>query len=354
MRILLAAPTFGVHGGIEAFVLALADWLVRNTTHEVRVCFKLVGGCKPTAQLESRCRGLNLDFLFVGRGSLTLLRCLAWSDVVHGNNCSPDIVVPAKLLGKPVVLTVHNWFRGNSGMQNRLWLLCNRIVERRLYNSTFVWKTWEPAKRLQGSELMPTVSHLPKQQAAFEQRAGFCFVARLIANKGMEQLVEAYERADLDKQLWPLTIAGDGPLRQWLKDRIAERQILGIRTLGFIPEEDKYQLIAHSKWLVAPANTREDMGLTPIEARSVAVPAIVTRDGGLPESAGESALLCEPGDVQGLTNVLEYAAAMSESEYRRRAESAKQSLQGYLRPLSEYPQIYTAVTHQSEGVHDLR
>src|SRR5262245_14071439 len=144
MRILLAAPTFGVHGGIEAFVMALADWLEGNTLHEVRVCFKVVGDRAVSAELAGRCRELNLNHRFVRRGSAALLANIRWADVVHGNTCSPDIALYTKLAGKPLVLTVHNWFRGKQGLRNRLWLLCNRLADWRTYNSRFVLDTWEP------------------------------------------------------------------------------------------------------------------------------------------------------------------------------------------------------------------
>lgn len=332
-----------MHGGIEAFVLALADWLRTNTRHQVRVCFKLVAGSAPSQQLEADCRDLELDYHFVGRGSIALLRNVRWSDVVHGNNCSPDITFAARLLGRPLVLTVHNWFRNGSGLRDRVWLLCNRLAARRLYNSTFVWKTWEPGHALRGSGLMPTVSHLPQEETPFDQRRGFCFVARLIANKGLETLVAAHERARIDKDAWPLRIAGDGPLRPWLEARLRQGASPGISCLGFIAEAQKHRLIAGSRWLVAPANTREDMGLTPIEARNVAVPSIVTRDGGLPESAGDAALLCDPGNVAQLALLLEQAAGMPEQEYRTRALHARDSLRTYLRPLSDYCSIYEAI-----------
>lgn len=320
--------------------MALADWLGRNTPHDVRVCFKLAGRQAASESLRTRCESLQLDHRFVRPGSLKLLEGLRWADVVHGNNCSPDIVLPAKVLGRPVVLTVHNWFRGRSGLRNQLWYVCNRVADRRVYNSTFVWRTWEPVRVLAGSERMPTVSHLPSATVPFGLRRGFCFVARLIANKGLETLVRAYEGAGIDKNSWPLHIVGDGPLKTWLETYVRERPVEGVHYLGYVSEEEKYRLIAGCKWLVAPANTREDMGLTPIEARNVAVPAIVTRDGGLPEAAGSSALICEPGDELGLRELLESAARMPEDEYSERADRAKQSLDGYLRPLSEYVQIY--------------
>jgi glycosyltransferase involved in cell wall biosynthesis len=344
MRILLAAPTFGVYGGIEAFTMVLGDWLRRYTDHDVRVCFKRVNDAPVAPALEARCRQLDLPYRFVSRGSNELWQDIRWAQVVHGNTCSPDIALFAKLARKPLVLTIHNWFRGHRGWRNRLWYACNRLADWRTYNSAFVAGTWEPGGPRAHSDVIPTVSHLPEDEVPLEARCGFLFVARLIDNKGLDILVEAYERARLDRAAWPLYIAGDGPLRPWLERRLAARRLDGVEVLGFVPEAEKALRIARAKWLVAPANTKEDMGLTPIEARSVAVPAIVTRDGGLPEAGGPAALLCAPGDVADLTRALERAAAMGDEEYRRRARLAKDSLREYLRPLSAYVDIYERVT----------
>ena len=45
---------------------------------------------------------------------------------------------------------------------------------------------------------------------------------------------------------------------------------------------------------------KEDLGLTPLEARSVGVPCIASTDGGVQETAGPHALFCKPGDVDSL------------------------------------------------------
>jgi len=82
------------------------------------------------------------------------------------------------------------------------------------------------------------------------------------------------------------------------------------------------------------------MGLTPIEARNVSVPSIVSRDGGLPEAGGPSALICEPGDVGSLRDLLETAARMEEPEYASRCALAKHSLSDYLLPMAHYIDIY--------------
>ncbi|HKD53179.1 MAG TPA: glycosyltransferase family 4 protein [Steroidobacteraceae bacterium] len=344
MRILLAAPTFGVYGGIEVFVMTLADWLCRNTRHDVRVCFKVVAGHDVDAALASRCAALGLPCSFVRRGSSALLRNIRWAELVHGNTCSPDIALLSKLTGRPLLLTIHNWCRGRRGLRHRLWLTCNHLADWRTYNSRFVLETWEPGGPRANSDLMPTVSWLPQQETPPEQRRGFFFIARLIENKGVDILIKAYERARLDKSRWPLTIAGDGPLGAWARSYIAEHALPNVELVGFLSEEEKARRIASAMWLVAPANTREDMGLTPIEARNVGVPAIVTRDGGLPESGGPAALLCAPGSVEDLAAQLERAATLSPADYRARATLARESLRTYLRPLSDYVAIYERLT----------
>ncbi|MGO9803439.1 MAG: glycosyltransferase family 4 protein [Steroidobacteraceae bacterium] len=344
MRILLAAPTFGVYGGIEVFVMTLADWLRRSTPHEIRVCFKVVKGCEVAPAVEGECRRLGIECSFVRRGSAGLLRNIRWADLVHGNTCSPDIALLSKVTGRPLVLTVHNWFRGRQGLRNRAWYRCNRLADWRTYNSQFVLRTWEPGGPYPGSDLIPTVSVLPQRATDPQARRGFFFISRLIENKGVDILVKAYARARIDKIRWPLTIAGAGPLGQWARDYIARNAVTGVDIAGFLSEEEKARRMADAMWLVAPPNTQEDMGLTPIEARNVGVPAIVTRDGGLPEAAGPAALVCAPGDVMELAGLLERAASMSASEYQERAALARESLRAYLRPLSDYVAIYERVT----------
>src|SRR5215472_5657505 len=263
MKILLAAPTFGVYGGIEVFVMTLADWLRRNTPHEIRVCFKVISGSQVTPPLEHHCARLGVNYQFVRRGSRDLLTNIRWADLVHSNTCSPDIALLTRMTGRPLVLTIHNWFRGRRGLRNRLWYLCNRLADWRTYNSGFVLRSWEPDGPRPRSDLIPAVSMLPQRQTSVEQRRGFFFISRLIENKGVDTLLKAYQRARIDKVRWPLTIAGEGPLKAWAIEYVAQRAMAGVEIVGFLSEEEKGRRIADAMWLVAPPNTREDMGLTP-------------------------------------------------------------------------------------------
>ena len=339
MRLLIASPSQGHYGGIEAFVFALAAAAQEWPGFEVQVCFKLVQGRPLRSDLEAEAAAWKFPVHFVRCAEARLLRLIAWSDVVHAQNTSPDILFPARFLGKKLVLTIHNWRRTRRNVLSFLRLAGARMAHRRWYNSRFVWDTWEPDRKWSGSDCVPTVCRFPETSRPAAERRGFLFIGRWIENKGIEELLTAYAQAGLDPVQWPLVLLGDGPLKSRVQSLIASLGI-SVHTPGFVTDEEKAQRLASARWLVAPAKTREDLGLTPIEARSAGVPVIVTRDGGLPEAGGPAALIVKPGDAGELTAALKQAAAMTELEYNQRAELGRTTLRGYLRPMTFYRDSY--------------
>jgi glycosyltransferase involved in cell wall biosynthesis len=191
------------------------------------------------------------------------------------------------------------------------------------------------------------VSDLPEGILPISERSGFIFAARWIENKGLRVLLEAYADASIDREEWPLTLLGDGPLRPEIEKMIESRGIDGVDIRGFVGNETRNDLIRRARWMVTPPHTNEDLGLTPIEARHVGVPAIITRDGGLPEAGGKYALICEPNDPAGLRDLLETAAAMPEDKYRRISNATHEELLDYLQPMSVYADAYDRVLNQA-------
>lgn len=310
---------------------------------ELQVCFKLVQSLELKDDLKTAAASLNCPVHYFSSGDSKLLRLIHWADIVHGQNTSPDIIFPAWLLRKKLVLTIHNWRRRELSIHSILWRWGARLAHRRWYNSTFVWNTWEPRKKLKGSDCVPTICRLPGVWCPPAERKGFLFVGRWIENKGIEDLLIAYSKARLDISQWPLVVVGDGPLRPKIQSLIANLGITGVVMPGFIDDQSKANWLASARWLVAPARTQEDLGLTPIEARSAGVPVIVTRDGGLPEAAGEAALLVEPGNIEELMNALKRAAAMTDVEYCERAERGQKTLKEFLRPMEFYRESYSTL-----------
>ena len=343
MKLLIVSPSQGHYGGIEAFVLALAAAVEQWPEIQLQVCFKLVQTRKLENDLKSAAASLRCPVHYLPSGDSRLLQLIRWADIVHGQNTSPDIIFPSRLWRKKLVLTIHNWRQRKLEFHSVLWGIGARLAHRRWYNSRFVWNTWEPKQKSRHSDCVPTVCRFPKTWCPPVERKGFLFVGRWIENKGLEELIAAYAGAKLDSTEWPLVLLGDGPLRPKIQSLIAQLNLWGVKTPGFVNDEKKASHLASARWLVAPARTREDLGLTPIEARCVGVPAIVTRDGGLPESGGDAALIVEPGNVAELTSALKQAAAMSDAEYCRRAERGQQTLKEFLRPMTFYRESYATL-----------
>jgi glycosyltransferase involved in cell wall biosynthesis len=340
-KLLIVGPTNGSYGGLEAFMIVLAQAASKWDGFDVKICFKVVNGFTASPNLISISKTACKDVYFIKRASLQLLKLIAWADVLHVQNMPPDIVFPAKLLRKKIFLTVHNRRMTTRNLHNLLWRLSITVATQRWYNSKFVWSTWEPKKKSVRSSCIPTVSRLPQTCCDPDSRRGFLFMGRWIENKGIEEILKAYALNHFNLSDWPLTILGDGPLKPKILGLIEELGLQEVSMPGFVSENIKDDLISNSRWILAPANTQEDLGLTPIEGRSVGVPSIVTRDGGLPESGGEAAIIAEPGDFKDLARCMQIAAEMPKHEYLKRSILAKASLEGYLKPLDFYRHAYT-------------
>ena len=343
MHVLIVSPCFGTFGGLEAFVFRLAEQIVSQGA-EATICFKWVRGVSTVDHtLQKYIDESPAAVAFADRASSKLDQWITSADVVHVQNPSIDAVAMAKVRGKPVVMTVHGWSRNMLTPRAILSRLAIHLCERRWYNSDFVWDKWEPFLKRASSGKLPIVSDLPEGRVAPSQRRGFIFASRWIENKGIEVLVEAYAQADLDRGAWPLTLLGDGPLRSRVESLVAELGLENVIMPGFVDNSTRNRLIRTAKWMVTPPHTNEDLGLTPIEARHVGVPCIITRDGGLPEAGGRHALSCEPSDVRQLSALLERAAAMEEAEYERLSQNTYEELKSYLKPLSLYMENYQQV-----------
>ena len=181
---------------------------------------------------------------------------------------------------------------------------------------------------------------MPRGEISTDKRKGFLFIGRWVPNKGIRILLEAYARLKVDPHEWPLTMLGDGPLREDVLFTIHGQGIQGVQLPGFVSESERYRYTREAKWMVTPPHTNEDLGLTPLEARSVGVPCIATIDGGVQETAGPHALFCKPEDIDSLYECMIKAIQMDENQYQELSKLAKVDLEQYVRPLDEYAEEY--------------
>ena len=98
--------------------------------------------------------------------------------------------------------------------------------------------------------------------------------------------IKGWHNEDLDAQLQPLIASGR------------------VRLTGYLSREDLAALIAGATALVYPS-IYEGFGLPPLEAMACGVPTIVSNVASLPEVVGDTGLLIEPYDHEGLRDAMQ-------------------------------------------------
>ena len=348
LKILMLAPCLGKFGGIETFCLTLIENLIHKSA-SVRLLRKKVAGFQDDGSIQKNENEIRSSWTekeskrftsqFILPRDAVIKTAIHESDLVHLHNPMVEGVWHAKKNNKPCVMTVYNWRR--QGIHPRLlaWRWAVSQAHRRWYISEFVWDSWEK-KRRHGSDRLPVVSRMPERETSPNKRKGFLFIGRWIPNKGIRILLEAYARLEADTNEWPLTMLGDGPLRKEVLHMIRGKKIQGVRLPGFVSESERHRYTREAKWMVTPPHTQEDLGLTPLEARSVGVPCIATTDGGVKETAGPHALFCKPGDINSLIECMKKAIQMEDSQYQELSQLTKVDIEQYVRPLDEYAKEY--------------
>ena len=125
------------------------------------------------------------------------------------------------------------------------------------------------------------------------------FVGNLSERKGVKYLIPAMKRVD-EK----LIIAGDGQLRNELKKQAGNQCV---EFIGNVPNENVRDFMSNNgKIIVLPAIVGEGLPNVILEAMSVGIPVVATKIAGIPDVVknGETGLLVEPKDIEGLRNAI--------------------------------------------------
>ncbi|THV33957.1 glycosyltransferase family 4 protein [Glycomyces buryatensis] len=111
---------------------------------------------------------------------------------------------------------------------------------------------------------------------------GFLFGARLVPEKGVELLLDAWKLADLPGQ--KLRIAGDGPLRSLVEEAAASDE--SVEYLGQLGPVERDAAVAASAAVVIPSIWQDILPTTGLEALASGRAVVVTKMGGAPFIAG--------------------------------------------------------------------
>jgi glycosyltransferase involved in cell wall biosynthesis len=154
----------------------------------------------------------------------------------------------------------------------------------------------------------PYVRSFGATAAADERRDAppqLLFVARLIEQKGVFDLVDAFQSV-LERTQCELVLAGDGPCEPELRRRVATAGIAGrVRFAGYLTGEELATAYRRATVFVLPSWS-EGFPTVLAEAMDAGLPVVTTRIRGAADHLveGENALFVEPREVDALASAL--------------------------------------------------
>jgi glycosyltransferase involved in cell wall biosynthesis len=296
MKILLTSLFFSPSvGGIETVTLLLAREFMA-AGHQVRI----------VTTTPSSDPAANHGFQVLRQPSFGQLFAAArWCDVYLQNNISLPLAAPLLLLRRPWFIVHQTWipqkWGGLVGQINRGKLLLLR-------HATSVSISNAVAADMPGES---TVIPNPYDADVFHTRADvprtgdLVALGRLVSDKGFDLLVEALALLAREGLRPRLTLIGDGPekenLRQQAKNLGVADQIVfaGARTGAALAEELNRHRIA-----VVPSRWKEPFGIVALEMIACGCVTVGSKDGGLADAIGACGPTFPNGDAAALAETL--------------------------------------------------
>lgn len=134
------------------------------------------------------------------------------------------------------------------------------------------------------------------------------FVVRRLARRmGLENLIAAMVQVRREQPDALLHIAGSGPIRAELEDRIGAAELQDhVRLLGFVPDADLPFAYRAANFSIVPTVALEGFGLITVESMAAGTPVLVTNVGGLPETVCDLSedLILPDSEVKTLGNYM--------------------------------------------------
>jgi len=140
------------------------------------------------------------------------------------------------------------------------------------------------------------------------------YLGTLQPKKNLVRLIEAFNILNTKYKI-QLLIAGK---KGWLYEKIFElvkemRLEEKVIFPGFISEEEKPYLIAGAKAFILPS-FYEGFGIPVLEAMSLGVPVIASKEGSLPEAGGKAVTYCDPYSVESMSEAIRKVLDLNEKQ----------------------------------------
>ena len=250
-----------------------------------------------------------------------VLQLTYWSEVFFQGCISLKGLWSLLIIPRPLVVTHQTWYCRSSGetsWQDRLKQLASHFA-------TNVAISQAIAKKLSASSVIIPNSYrddlfyeLPDCDRSIE----LVFLGRLVSDKGTSLLLEALVNLKSQELTPNLTIIGNGPEAEPLKQQSIS---LGVSEQVYFEgaktgKELTYLLNKH-KIMVVPSLWNEPFGIVALEGIACGCVVVGSEGGGLKDAIGSCGETFPNGNVQALTNILAYLLTNPEqqAQYRKNA-----------------------------------
>jgi glycosyltransferase involved in cell wall biosynthesis len=154
---------------------------------------------------------------------------------------------------------------------------------------------------------IPVANFVPNYQTLCEKYPflvdeKYCFIVRSLEERARIDLVIEVAQKYRD---FLFVVAGKGPLLSSLQTDIERKQINNVKLLGFVPDDDLFQLYAFANFVMVPAEYGEGFGLPIIEAYLFNKPVIASKRCAIPEVCINDNYLFD-NDVESILCAIEY------------------------------------------------
>lgn len=162
-------------------------------------------------------------------------------------------------------------------------------------------------------------------------RIRLLYLGRVVAAKGLHELLDAYAELAASHASVDLVIAGDGPEREGLMAKVRDRHLdERVAFTGFVSGTVKTRLFQDADIFVLPSY-REGCPVAVLEAMAMGLPIIASRKGGIPAVVqdGVNGLLLERVDVASIRHALDFLILDEGARLRMGEQNRKKAWQHY-------------------------
>ncbi len=310
MRVCFVIGTLG-RGGAERQLLYMLKALLVEQIHVRAVC--LTKG--EAYEREISDQGIDVDYIGHSPGRLSRLTKLTSNlrkrpaDLIQSTHFYTNIYAAAagRVMNVPSIGAIRNdltsevasngiWGRWQLSLPRSQIANTNLAVERAIAAGYESKRIFLVRNAVATNEV--------ETRSKTDSKTRLLFAGRLVDQKRPELFIDLAHRLcrELNDRDLEFVIAGDGPLRSVLEERVA-RDRLGKEKIKFIGEQPFMPDVYKCADILVLTSAHEGTPNVILEAMAHGLPVIATRVGGVPEVVPDGCgFLIEPGDLEGLVS----------------------------------------------------